>query len=69
MPLEIPFVEVRVYHAVLTFPRDKILKFGTMVLSKYVFVSDGREAASWPERARSTAAPTSHSAGAHGSEE
>jgi hypothetical protein len=27
MPLEIPFVEVRVYHAVLTFPRDKILKF------------------------------------------
>jgi hypothetical protein len=36
MPLEIPFVEVRVYHAVLTFPRDKILKFGTMVLSEYV---------------------------------
>jgi hypothetical protein len=26
MPLKTPFVEVRVYHAVLTFPRDEILK-------------------------------------------
>jgi hypothetical protein len=70
MPLKIPFVGVGVYHAVLTFPRDKILKFETMVLSKYVDFSDGREAASWPERARSsTAATTSHSAGAYGSAE
>jgi hypothetical protein len=49
MPLKIPFVGVGVYHAVLTFPRDKILKFGTMVLNKYVDFSDGQEAASWPE--------------------
>jgi hypothetical protein len=42
--LKIPFVGVGVYHAVLTFPRDKILKFGTMVLSKYViFQMAGRQ--------------------------
>ena len=44
MPLEIPFVKVGVYHAVLTFPHDKILKFGTVVLSKYVvFQMAGRQ--------------------------
>ena len=70
MPLKIPFDEVGVYHAVLTFfPRDKILKFGTVVLSKYVvFQMAGRQRRGQNERS-STAATTSHSAGAHGSAE
>ena len=70
MSLKIPFVEVGIFHAVFNFVLViKILNFGIVVLRKYVDFSDGREAASWPERARSTAAPTSHSAGAHGSAE
>jgi hypothetical protein len=71
MPLKIPFVEVGIFHAVFNFVLViKILNFGIVVLSKYVDFSDGREAASWPERARSsTATTTSHSAGAHGSAE